>query len=180
MSTDVPCFGFAADRSTGFDAVTGTLANIGIHGSDDQSLGDVFKKELATQYGVMQPGFPNMFMIFGPQSPFANGPMVIDTTVDYVGRTISYLEKHQVERMDARKETAEKWSLLTNYIFEQTVVAQSAMDVKSWYVGANIDSKLHKTLLYFGGIPTYINTLNKEIEEGFPSHVLSLAKEVVA
>ena len=53
-------------------------------------------------------------------------------------------------------------------------------DAKSWYVGANINSKLHKTLFYFGGIPTYINALNKEIEEGFPSHVLSLPKEVVA
>ncbi|KAI1625072.1 putative cyclohexanone monooxygenase [Exophiala viscosa] len=163
----------------GFDAVTGTLGNIGIHGSNGESLADVFKRELTTSYGVTLPGFPNMFMIFGPQVPFANGPMVIDTVADWIGKTISYLEKHHYDRIESKQEAAEKWSHQVNHLFAQTVVAQSAMDVKSWYVGANIESKLHRTLLYFGGIPTYINVLNKEIEDGYPGHILSSPKEIV-
>ncbi|KAH0827270.1 Phenylacetone monooxygenase [Fonsecaea pedrosoi] len=162
----------------GFDAVTGTIANIGIHGSDGQPIGDVFKKELTTSYGVTIPGFPNLFMIFGPQTPFANGPMVIDIVADYIGKTISYLKSHDIDRIESKKEAAESWSSEVNHVFEQTVVAQTAMDVKSWYVGANIQSKLHKTLLYFGGIPRYMEILNKEIEEKYPSHTLSGPKEV--
>ena len=139
----------------------------------------MFKRELTTSYGVTLPGFPNMFMIFGPQVPFANGPMVIDTVSDYIGKTISYLEKHHYDRIESKREAAEKWSHQVNHLFAQTVVAQSAMDVRSWYVGANIESKLHNTLLYFGGIPTYINVLNKEIEDGYPGHILSSPKEIV-
>lgn len=117
-------------------------------------------------------------MIFGPQQPFANGPMVIDVVSDYIGKTISYLKAHHIDRMEAKKEAAESWSNEVNYVFEQTVVAQSAKDVKSWYVGANIQSKLHKTLLYFGGIPRYMERLNKEIEQDYPSHTLSGGKAI--
>lgn len=119
-----------------------------------------------------------MFMIFGPQCPFANGPMVIDIESEFIGKTISYLKQHNYGRIESKQEAAEEWSHKVNFLFEQTVVAQSAMDVKSWYVGANIESKLHKTLLYFGGIPTYIGLLDKEIEDGYPSHVLSAPKEI--
>lgn len=162
----------------GFDAVTGTIGNIGIHGSDGQSIKDVFSKELATTYGVTMPNFPNFFMIFGPQVPFANGPMVIDIISDYIGKTISYLKANKIDRIETKRDAAEKWSDEVNHVFNQTVVAQTSMDVKSWYVGANVGTKLHRTLLYFGGIPKYVELLNKEIEQDYPSHSLSHNKPI--
>lgn len=134
----------------------------------------MFKKELATTYGITIPNFPNFFMIFGPQVPFANGPMVIDIVSDYIGKTISYLKSRHFDRLVSKRGAAEDWSVQVNQSFEHTVVAQTAMDVKSWYVGANIQSKLHKTLLYFGGVPKYMSILDKEVEEGFPSYDMSV------
>jgi hypothetical protein len=133
----------------------------------------VFKDNLATSYGITIPGFPNFFMIFGPQVPFANGPLVIDNTADWIGRTISYMKDHHVARIECKKEAAERWTNHVDDLFKATVVAQSAKDVGAWYVGANVESKLRKTLFYFGGIPAYINAVDKEIKDGYPGHVLS-------
>lgn len=104
--------------------------------------------------------------------------MVIDIVADYIGKTISYLRSHDYDRIEAKRHGAENWSLQVNQVFEQTVVAQTAVETNSWYVGANIKSKLHKTLLYFGGIPNYMNALNQEVDRGYPSHLLSTPKEV--
>lgn len=169
----IMCFELQLINWTGFDAVTGTLSNVGIHGSEEQKLSDVLKDNLATSYGITIPGFPNLFMIFGPQVPFANGPLIIDNTADWIGRTISYMKDHHVDRIECKKEAAERWTNHVDDVFNTTVVAQSAQDVGAWYVGANVKSKLRKTLFYFGGIPAYIKAVDKEIEDGYPGHILS-------
>ena len=65
----------------GFDAVTGALAAMDVRGRDDRSLNEEWLKNLETLLGIAVEGYPNMFMISAPQSPFANLPMVIDGAV---------------------------------------------------------------------------------------------------
>ena len=112
-------------------------------------------------------------MIFGPQAPFANGPLIIDNTADWIGKMLSSMRIDGNRRCEATEEAAEKWSDNVNTLFESTVIAQSAKDVGAWTVGANVDSKEQKTLFYFGGVPAYIAAVDKEIQEGYPSHVFA-------
>jgi hypothetical protein len=81
------------------------------------------------------------FMIFGPQAPFANGPLVIDNTADWIGKTMSYMKASGYNRIEATKQAAEQWSDHVNLVFNSTVMAQSAKDINSWLVGANVGSK---------------------------------------
>ena len=133
----------------------------------------MFKKKLQTVYGITVPNFPNFFMIFGPQAPFANGPLVIDNTADWIGKTLSYMRTNGYDRFESTEKAAEKWSDHVNLLFESTVIAQSAKDVGAWIVGANVESKEKKTLFYFGGVPAYIAAVDKEIQDEYPSHIFA-------
>ncbi|KAG6902020.1 hypothetical protein C0995_005353, partial [Termitomyces sp. Mi166 len=62
--------------ATGFDALTGSISQIDIKGTDGISIGDKWKKGLSTYLGLAVEGYPNMFIPYGPQGPtaFCNGP----------------------------------------------------------------------------------------------------------
>ena len=55
--------------ATGFDAMTGALANIKIVGKGGSLLSEKWQDGPQTYLGLTSNGFPNMFMITGPGSP---------------------------------------------------------------------------------------------------------------
>jgi cyclohexanone monooxygenase len=135
----------------------------------------VLKKKLQSAYGITLSGFPNFFMIFGPQAPFANGPLIIDYVADWIGRTIATMNANGHDRVESNEEAAQKWSDHVNEVFNSLVVAQSAKDVGAWIVGANVEGKEKCSLFYFGGVPAYAAAIDKEIQDGYPGHVFSTA-----
>ena len=58
-----------------------------------------------TYLGIAVDDFPNLFMICGPQSPFANIPVVIDGIVEWIGRAIRHLRDNRLDTMEATPET---------------------------------------------------------------------------
>src|SRR5262249_60739043 len=66
--------------ATGFDAMTGSLTRIDIRGRGGLSLKEKWADGPRTYLGVATRGFPNMFMITGPQSPsvLSNMPVSIE------------------------------------------------------------------------------------------------------
>ena len=61
--------------ATGFDAVTGSLAQLDIRGADGHSIKEHWASGLKTSIGISLHGFPNMFFLYGPGAPtaFSNG-----------------------------------------------------------------------------------------------------------
>jgi len=110
-------------------------------------------------------------MIFGPQAPFANGPLIIDNTADWIGKAMAYMKANNYTRIESTPEAAQKWSDYVNLLFDSTIIAQSAKEVGAWTVGANVENKERKTLFFFGGVPAYIAAVEKELQEGYPSHI---------
>lgn len=53
--------------ATGFDAMTGSLTNMNIHGKDGLTFKERWKDGVFTHLGLCSSGCPNMFMIYGPQ-----------------------------------------------------------------------------------------------------------------
>jgi cation diffusion facilitator CzcD-associated flavoprotein CzcO len=159
--------------AVGFDAITGTLAQIDLRGSDNQLLAEQLHKKMATAYGITVSGFPNLFMVSGPQAPFANIPVIIDNTVDWIGKTMAHMREHGHQRMDTKTEVAEKWSELVNMVFNATVLPQGAKDTRSWYIGANVEGKTVEPMFFFGGVAPYFAHCEKEITDGFPGFTFS-------
>lgn len=56
--------------ATGFDAMTGSLTNMNIHGRDGSTFQERWKDGVFTHLGLCSSGCPNMFMIYGPQGKF--------------------------------------------------------------------------------------------------------------
>lgn len=52
---------------TGYDAVTGGLRTMGIKGRDGLDLDEKWKEGVTTHLGMLVNGFPNFFMVYGPQ-----------------------------------------------------------------------------------------------------------------
>lgn len=53
--------------ATGFDAMTGSLTNMNIHGRDGLTFQERWKDGVFTHLGLCSSGCPNLFMIYGPQ-----------------------------------------------------------------------------------------------------------------
>lgn len=62
--------------ATGFNAYTENISRINIEGTDGITIGEKWKKKVSTYLGLACAGYPNMFLIYGPQAPSAlcNGP----------------------------------------------------------------------------------------------------------
>ena len=58
----------------GFDAGTGALSAIDVTGRGGITIREKWREGPRTHLGIMVDEFPNLFMISGPQSPFANIP----------------------------------------------------------------------------------------------------------
>jgi acetone monooxygenase len=55
--------------ATGFDAGTGSLTRMNIHGRDGCSLTEQWKHDIRSTLGLQMNGYPNLFTVAGPLVP---------------------------------------------------------------------------------------------------------------
>ncbi len=146
---EVDCIIYA----TGFDAMTGALLKMDIRGRDGITLKEKWADGPVTYLGLTAHGFPNMFMITGPQSPsvLTNMPMGIEQHVEWIADCMVHMREHNLESIEAQSDAEDGWIALHNMIADATLVAQT----DSWWVGANIPGKKRILYPYIGGLDTY-------------------------
>ena len=164
----------------GFDAITGTLSKIDLRNSTNDLLIDKLNAKMETGYGITVPTFPNLFMISGPQAPFANIPIIIDNTAHWIGQTISYMKSHHHATIDTLPKAAENWAQQVNMVFQATILPEGAKETRSWYIGANVKGKRVEPMFYFGGVGNYFGACQKEIADGFPGYEFDKSVAVAA
>ncbi|KAI9717699.1 MAG: hypothetical protein M1828_007102 [Chrysothrix sp. TS-e1954] len=146
--------------ATGFDAVTGSLAQLDIRApASNQTIADHWKEGLKTSMGISINGFPNMFFLYGPQAPtaFSNGPSCVQIQAQWIAKTIKQLNEQGVDRLEATEAHEKEWTDKTHHAWDITLFPQA----KSWYQGANIPGRKVEPLNWAGGIPAYIQALDE-------------------
>jgi cation diffusion facilitator CzcD-associated flavoprotein CzcO len=140
--------------ATGFDACTGPLLAMNITGQDGMTLNEAWADGPATYLGLTVSGFPNFYMITGPQSPSVlyNMPLAIEDHVDFIAELLQHMEQQGSESVVAETLAQEQWVEETNALAEMTLLPGSKT---SWYMGANIPGKPRRVLVYLGGAPRY-------------------------
>ena len=140
--------------ATGFDALTGPLLAMNVAGRDGVRLTDVWSNGPRTYLGLAVPGFPNLFIITGPQSPsvFSNMPMSIEDHVEFVADAITTLRERGAGVFEATDEAAQEWQTLVLGLADQTLFPQAK---SSWYTGANVPGKPRVLMAFAGGVPLY-------------------------
>ena len=153
--------------ATGFQAYTGALEAFDIRGENGLLLKDKWLTVSGSIMGVFVAGFPNMFMITGPQAPFANLPTSIEQNVMYITDCISKMEAEDHDLCIPEQLAEDEWVAHTAEIHAQTLMAQGDK-VNSWMMGANLEHKLPRVLVYFGGANVYYDKLRESADNGFP------------
>ena len=156
--------------ATGFDAATGTMMAMDIRGRNGQTIKDRWAGGPETYLGLTVDGFPNMFMISGPQSPFANIPVVIDNAARWIGRAISDVEERDLVALEPTAEAVESWCKQMDAILDATILRQGE-DVNSWFLGANMPGKPHVVLFYFGGANAYFDEIHGAADRDYDGFV---------
>lgn len=151
--------------ATGYDAMTGPFTKIDIRGRDGFSLKEKWVDGVRTYLGITNSGFPNFFMITGPESPtvVANLPFAIEQHVDWIMNCIEYLRKNHLDMIEAQVEAEEAWSKHCRELADATLYTKT----DSWYTGANIEGKPRGFLIYLGGIQTYQKRIDEVASGGY-------------
>lgn len=158
--------------ATGFDVFEGAYARTAIKGRQGRLMSDHWKQGPSTYAGVAMADFPNLFTVFGPQGPFANGPSVIEVEVNFIINIIKHAESQ------ARSETSEK---LIRPVIE--VKAKAEKDWRdlcdkeckgslfnapgSWIFGMNIEGRQASPNWYFPGLKGYLSMAREQAESGY-------------
>ncbi|GJO95896.1 steroid monooxygenase [Mycobacterium marinum] len=139
--------------ATGFDAVTGALAAIDIVDRNGLALGDKWAPGPSTYLGLTTEGFPNLFLIAGPNSPsvLSNMAVSIEQHVDFVADALSYLREHGFDRIEPTELAEAGWMQHSDDAASITLFPQA----NSWYVGANIPGKPRTFMAYTAGVDVY-------------------------
>ncbi len=153
--------------ATGFKAYTGAPEAVAIRGRGDVTLKDKWATESASIMGVCVADFPNMFLITGPQAPFANLPTSIEQNILWITDCIKKMASEGYAVCAPLREAEEAWVAETAEIHAQTLMAQGDR-VNSWMMGANIENKKPRVLIYFGGANVYYDKLRESVAQGFP------------
>lgn len=155
--------------ATGFDAVDGNYRRTKIRGRDGQLLADHWDDGPTSYLGMATTGFPNMFMILGPNGPFTNLPPSIEVQVEWIAETVKHLSGTEGAWLDVKESTESEWTVVCKDIANATLFPKS----DGWIFGANIPGKERTVMFYLGGLAQYRSILADEIADGYPGFTAS-------
>jgi cyclohexanone monooxygenase len=160
--------------ATGFDAMTGSVAKIDIHGRGGQTLNQKWTEGPRTYLGLMSAGFPNLFIVTGPGSPSVLSNMIvsIEQHVDWIADCVAYMRDSGLETIEARRDAEDGWVAHVNEVAYTTLYPQA----NSWYMGANIPGKPRIFMPYIGGVGAYRQICNDVAAKGYEGFALTGAE----
>ncbi len=150
--------------ATGFDASTGGLTQIDIESLSGRTLEDVWRAGVQTLLGIGIPGFPNLLMMYGPQSPtaFCNGPTCAEHQGNWVADCLTYLRDKGFTRIEATEAAGASWTADMEDVAARTLLPLA----DSWYLGANIPGK-PRQLLHHIGVQEYLSYCAQSAADGY-------------
>ncbi|WP_067901758.1 flavin-containing monooxygenase [Nocardia vaccinii] len=162
--------------ATGFDAVDGSYRGVDIRGRGGESLSEHWSEGPRSHLGITVSGFPNMFMVLGPNGPFVNLPPAIGLEAKWITRAIAGLLDTPGSSIELRPEAEEGWLRTCLDELEGSLFLETG----SWIFGSNIPGK-RKTRtanFYVGGLDKYIAISETEAQDGYPSYQIHVPATV--
>ncbi|KAJ9132078.1 putative Monooxygenase [Pleurostoma richardsiae] len=122
--------------ATGFD--TSYHPRFPIIGRGGQSLSDRWGSRATAYMSHSVPGFPNYFMVGGPNSATGGGSLllILESVIGYVVKAVQKISREHLKAMEAKEDALDAWVTYLDKYFPDTV----HVDVcTSWYkVNGNI------------------------------------------
>jgi cyclohexanone monooxygenase len=94
-------------------------------------------------------------------------PVSIEQHVEWIADCIQYLQRHDLDTIEATGEAQQAWVKQVNEIAGATLFPQA----DSWYMGANVPGKPRVFMPYAGGVGTYRQLCAEIAEKGYEGFV---------
>ena len=153
--------------ATGFDAITGAYTCVDIRGTGGRALRHTWSGGPDTYLGIAVAGFPNMFMIGGPQTPVGNLPPGAQEQADWIAALIHNMRTRGVVAMEPTEQAQQEWNRVL-YDYGASSLARFGKEANSWFTGSNIEGKAFAYNLFFGGANVHADLCDQEAAEGYP------------
>ncbi len=155
--------------ATGFDAMTGTLMRLDLHGRGGVPIQQKWRAGPLNYLGLMVNGFPNLFNIAGPgsTSAFTNVMVSIEHHVDWIADCIAHLDANGHATIEATEAAEAQWVAHVNAVASRSVF----LTCNSWYLGANIPGK-PRMFMPLLGFPPYADKCAEVAGRGYEGFVL--------
>lgn len=103
-----------------------------VYGKEGHSLKGRFTPYPEAYLSVAVDGFPNMFIMLGPNSAIGTGSLtkILESEGDYIVKCIRKLQKEDYASMTVKKERVADWSEYCHTYFKKTVYTDNC---NSWY-----------------------------------------------
>jgi cation diffusion facilitator CzcD-associated flavoprotein CzcO len=121
--------------ATGFDAHK-FIRPMELIGTDGVKLSEVWEPEPFGYRSVALPGFPNVFTLIGPHSPFGNQSLftISETQADFALKCIGKWRRGEVDAMSPTRAATDRFNAEMREVLPDTIWASGC---KSWYIGAD-------------------------------------------
>lgn len=136
--------------ATGFDT-NAFLAPITIVGRGGLDLADAWRNGAEAYFGVAVAGFPNLFMLYGPNTNLGHNSIIfmIECQVAYLMKCLERLRGARVSTLEVRREAMARYNAELQDRLSRTIWAA---DCDSWYKderGRNVNNWSNSTTLYW-------------------------------
>ncbi|PYI27228.1 putative steroid monooxygenase [Aspergillus indologenus CBS 114.80] len=132
----------------GYDLGNEIIKSLGLRDTENTPVDQLWSTDgIRTFVGIMHHGYPNMFMICGPQSPGEQGnvPTCIDIQATWIAETVHKMEEEQIVSIRPKSQSAEEWNTKVHEVYNQDYYAST----RSRYTESG------NPLFYGGGIDRY-------------------------
>jgi cation diffusion facilitator CzcD-associated flavoprotein CzcO len=113
--------------ATGF-ATTKFLGALDVVGRDGQHIDDAWADGAQAYLGITTSGFPNLFMLYGPNTNNGSIIYMIECQVDYVMQLLQQLDEHELAWIDVKREVMDEYN---------ASLQRELADVEVWQAGCS-------------------------------------------
>ena len=144
--------------ATGFDAMTGPLLRMNIHGRDGLPLAEAWEAGPRNYLGLQVAGFPNLFTITGPGSPsvLCNMPVAIEQHVEWITDCIAHMRDKGLARIEPTEAAMDGWVAEVERSGECHAAAAGAPFLVSGRQCAGQAARLHALCRRHGALPRHL------------------------
>ena len=121
---------------TGFHVTDAPIAER-VRGSDGRSLAEHWDGSLQAHRGTSVAGFPNLFLLLGPNTGLGHTSVVVmaEAQVGYITRALDYMRSERIATVEVRPEAQSAWNSDVQRRMRGTV--WTAGGCRSWYLDRN-------------------------------------------
>jgi cation diffusion facilitator CzcD-associated flavoprotein CzcO len=162
----------------GFKPFLGAIDKAGIVNEKGVTPRQVWSRGPRTLFGLMTPGFPNLFHPTNAGSPSVLGPLILENEfhADWIADCIAHMERSGFATVEASEEGADIWGEKSAAVAENMIRRM----VDNYMVHVNRDDGSRIFQPWGAGMATYVPEVRKMTENGYQGVVFKVAPEAGA